>query len=80
MRPEATAPFRFLEKRRAMKVMRGPTHLAVERERGPVVGHTLIGARILGCPHLGEHDTIAAVLLVAGPGKGVRRERGPVAP
>jgi hypothetical protein len=44
------------------------------------VGHTLIGARVLWCPHLGEHDTIAAVLLVAGPGQGVRRERGPVAP
>jgi hypothetical protein len=58
----------------------GLTHLAVERERGPAVGHALIGARVLRCPHLGEHDTITAVLLVAGPGQGVRRERGPVAP
>jgi hypothetical protein len=56
------------------------SRLAVEREGGSVVGHTLVGARVLRCPHLGEHDAITAVLLVAGPRQGVRRERGPVAP
>ena len=63
-----------------VEVLRSPFILAVERESGPVVGHTLVGARVLRCPHFGEHDAITAVLLVAGPGQGVRRERGPVAP
>jgi len=63
-----------------LKFVDGSFRLAVERESGPVVGHTLVGARVFRCPHLGEHDAITAVLLVAGPRQGVRRERGPVAP
>ena len=56
------------------------SRLAVERESGAIVGHTLVGARVFRCTHLGDYDAITAILLVAGPRQGVRREREPVAP
>ena len=72
--------FRYLVKTFRLKFVGCSFRLAVEREIRPVVGHTLVGTRVLRGPHLGEHDAITAVLLVAGPRQGVRRERGPVAP
>jgi hypothetical protein len=72
--------FRYLLKTCQPKFISGSFPLALEGESGPVVGYTLVGARVLRCPHLGEHDAITAVLLVAGPGQGVSRERGPVTP
>jgi len=46
----------------------GTRYLAVERERGPIMSHALIGAGVLRRPHLGKHDAVTAVLLVTGPG------------